>query len=206
MSQQNAKKIDSLPSEADLKRSREKLEDAIERFESNLLMDIRMYLKQFKLTHLLPHAEEFYSELKIRALRNAGNYDPECSAKAWLRQAAFYMVQHLYRDSKKQPHTTSISDAAQNFGFDGNIKQASESELLDYLQQKSVDQFLRENKLNADEILSVVSAEERKLLKMRFVKGLSSKEIAANYGISDNAADVRLSRAKNSLKREFLKQ
>ncbi len=205
MPEQNARKFDSSPSEDELKLSREKLEEALEQFEKNLLMDIRMYLKQFKLTHLLEQAEEFFSELKITALKNAGNYNPECSARAWLRQAAFYMVQRLYRDGKKQPNVTSISDAALNFGFDGSIENASESELFDYLEQKSVERFFRENQMKADEILSVVNEKDRKILRWSFVDGYSNKEIAAHLGIAENAADVRLSRARNRLKSEFLK-
>lgn len=205
MPEQNARKFDSSPSEDELKLSREKLEEALERFEKNLLMDIRMYLKQFKLTHLLEQADEFFSELKITALKNAGNYNPECSARAWLRQAAFYMVQRLYRDGKKQPNVTSISDAALNFGFDGNVENASESELFDYLEQKSIERFFRENQMKADEILSVVNEKDRKILRWSFVDGYSNKEIAAHLGIAENAADVRLSRARNRLKSEFLK-
>lgn len=205
MPEQNARKFDSSPSEDELKLSREKLEEALEQFEKNLLMDIRMYLKQFKLTHLLEQADEFFSELKITALKNAGNYNPECSARAWLRQAAFYMVQRLYRDGKKQPNVTSISDAALNFGFDGSIENASESELFDYLEQKSVERFFRENQMKADEILSVVNEKDRKILRWSFVDGYSNKEIAAHLGIAENAADVRLSRARNRLKSEFLK-
>lgn len=205
MPEQNAKKIDSSPSEADLKVSREKLEDAIEQFGKNLLMDIRMFLKQFKLPDSKEYAEEIFSEVKITALRNAGNYNPECSARAWLRQAAFYKIRHLYRDEKKQPPMTSIGDAAATFGFDGNVENASESELFDYLEQKSVERFFRENQLKADEILSVVKENDRKILRMSFIGGYSNREIAAHLGISEGAADVRLSRARNRLQREFLK-
>lgn len=205
MPDQTAKKIASSLSESDLKASREKLEEAIEQFKPNLLMDIRVYLRQLKLPHLLEYTEDFYSELKITALKNAGNYKPECSAKAWLRQAAFYMVQHLSRDEQKQPRTTPISDLAQSFGFDGSVENASESDLFDYLKQKSVDRFFSENQLKADEILSVVNTDDRKILRMRFVVGYNTKEIAAQLGISEGAANVRLSRAKNRLQREFLK-
>lgn len=206
MSEQNAKKIESSPSESDLKASREKLEDAIEQFKTNLLLDIRVYLKQFKLPDSKEHAEEILSEVKITALKNAGNYNPENSAKAWLRQAAFFMIQHLYRDGKKQPRTTSVSDAVLKFGFDGDVETASESELFDYLEQQSVERFFRENQLKAEEILSVVNEKDQKILRLSFINGYSNKEIAAYYGISENAADVRLSRARTNLRKEFLKQ
>lgn len=205
MPEQNARKIDSSPSDDELKLSRKKLEEAIEQFEDNLLMDIRMYLRNLKLPDSKQYAEEIFSVVKITALKNAGNYNPECSARAWLRKAAFYMVQRLYRDGKKQPKITSISDAALNFGFDGNVENASESELFDYLEQKSVERFLRENQMKADEILSVVNEKDRKILRWSFVDGYSNKEIAAHLGIAENAADVRLSRARNRLQREFLK-
>ena len=205
MPEQNAKKIESSPSAADLKTSREKLEAAIEQFKPNLMMDIRVYLKQFKLPHLLEYTEEFYSELQITALKNAGNYNPECSARAWLRQAAFFMVQHLSRDERKHPRITAVSDAALKFGFDGSVENASESELFDYLEQASVDRFYRENQLKADEILSVVNEKDQKILRLSFISGYSNREIAAHYGISEGAADVRLSRARNRLREEFLK-
>lgn len=206
MPELNAKKIESSPSESDLKASREKLEDAIEQYKTNLLLDIRVYLKQFKLPDSKEYAEEILSELKITALKNAGNYNPENSAKAWLRQAAFFLIQHLYRDGKKQPRTTSVSDAVLKFGFDGDVETASESELFDYLEQQSVERFFRENQLKAEEILSVVNEKDQKILRLSFINGYSNKEIAAYYGISENAADVRLSRARTNLRKEFLKQ
>jgi RNA polymerase sigma factor (sigma-70 family) len=206
MPQKKAEKIDCSLSEADLKLRRGKLENAIEEFEPNLVMDIRMYLKQFKLTHLLENTEDFWSEVKITALRNAENYNPECSAKAWLRQAAFHLVQHLYRDEKRRLPTASISEVAQELGFDRNIEKSSESELFDYLRQKSINGFFKENQLSAEEILSVVDEEDRRILRLRFVGGLSAKEIASHFGISEGAADVKLWRAKNRLRKGFLKQ
>lgn len=206
MPEQNAKKIESSPSESDLKASREKLEDAIEQFKTNLLMDIRVYLRKFKLPDSKEYAEEIFSEVKITALKNASNYNPENSAKAWLRQAAFFMIQHLYRDGKKQPRTTSVSDVVLKFGFEGDVENASESELFDYLEQRSVEKFFRENQLKAEEILSVVNEKDQKILRLSFINGYSNKEIAAHYGISENAADVRLSRARTNLRKEFLKQ
>lgn len=206
MPELNAKKIESSPSESDLKASREKLEDAIEQFKKNLLMDIRVYLRQFELFDLLDQAEDFWSELKVVAAKNAGNYNPENSARAWLRQAAFFMVQHLCRDQKKQPRTTSVSNAVLKFGFVGDVENASESELFDYLEQQSVERFFRENQLKAEEILSVVNEKDQKILRLSFISGYSNKEIAAHYGISEGAADVRLSRARTNLRKEFLKQ
>lgn len=206
MPEQNAKKIESSPSESDLKASREKLEDAIEQFKTNLLMDIRVYLKKFKLPDSKEHAEEILSEVKITALKNAGNYNPENSAKAWLRQAAFHKIQHLCRNQMKQPRTTSVSDAVLKFGFAGDVENASESELFDYLEKQSVERFFRENQLKAEEILSVVNEKDQKILRLSFINGYSNKEIAAYYGISENAAYVRLSRARNNLRKEFLKQ
>lgn len=206
MPELNVKKIDSSPSEADLKMRREKLEYAVEQFKPKLLMDIQAYLKHFRLFHLLEQAEDLWSELKITAIRNAGNYDPECSARAWLRQAAFYMIQRLSRDEKRTPQITQISEAALKFGFDGNADETSETELLDYLRQKSIDRFFKENQLKTDEILSVVDENDRRILRMSFVDGYSNREIAAHLGISEGAADVRLSRARNKLRKEFLKQ
>ncbi len=206
MPEQNAKKIESSPSESDLKASRKKLEEAIEQFKTNLLMDIRVYLRKFNLPDSKENVEEVFSEVKITALKNAGNYNPENSAKAWLRQAAFFMIQHLCRDQKKQPRTTSVSDAVLKFGFAGDVENASESELFDYLEKQSVERFFRENQLKAEEILSVVNEKDQKILRLSYIGGLNTKEIAAHYGISEGAADVRLSRARTNLRKEFLKQ
>lgn len=78
--------------------------------------------------------------------------------------------------------------------------------MFDYLEQKSVERFFRDNQLTTEEILSLVNEDERRILRLRFVGGLSTKGIASQFGISEAAADARLSRAKNKLRKEFLKQ
>lgn len=206
MQEEKVQRIEHSLSEAELYRRREKLEAAMVQFESNLLMDIRLYLKKFKLERLLDRAEGIWHEVVNTALKNASNYNPECSAKAWLRQAAFYAVQHLYRDMKKQVTTITIGEAAQHFGFVGDTEETSETELFDYLEQKNVKRFFKQEQFTADEILSLVNESASKILQMRFVEDLSTREIAANFGISEGAADVRLSRAKGRLRKEYLKQ
>ena len=205
MQERKVEKIDYSLSEVELNRRREKLEAAMVQFEPNLLMDIRLYLKRFKLEHLSGRAEGIWHEVVNTALRNANNYNPECSAKAWLRQAAFYAVQHLYRNVKKQIPTTAIGEAAQNFGFDGDTEETSETALFDYLEQRNVKRFFKQEQFTADEILSLIEESDGKILRMRFVEDLSTREIAAHFGISEGAAGVRLSRAKSRLRREYLK-
>ena len=205
MQKRKVEKMDYSLGETELNRRRESLEAAMIEFEQNLLMDIRLYLKQFKLEHLLGKAESIWHEVVGVALRNANNYNPECSAKAWLRGVAFNVVRHLKRDDKNQISLTSISETVGKCGFDGNVEETSETELFDYLEQRSVKCFFRQEQFTADEILSLVNENDGKILRMRFVEDLSTREIAAHFGISEGAADVRLSRAKNRLRREFLK-
>ena len=205
MHESKSKKSNASLNDVEITLRREKLEDAILRYGSNLLMDIRMYLKRFGLEHFLGQAEDIWSEIKVTALQNAGNYNPECSAKAWLRQAAFYTVLHLNRDEKKEITTFSISDVVQQLGFEDDVDQTNETELFDFLRQKSLNHLWGTNSFTFDDILSVVEKDDRKILELKFVEGLTAKEIAAHYGISEGAAEVRLHRAKNRLKREFLK-
>lgn len=205
MQKREVVKTDYSLGETELKRRRELLESAMIEFERNLLMDIRLYLKQFKLEHLSGKAESIWHEVVGTALQNANNYNPECSAKAWLRGVAFNVVRHLKRNDKNQIPLTSISDAVGKFGFDGNTEETSETELFDYLEQRGVKRFFRQEKFTADEILSVVNDGDSKILRMRFVEDLSTREIAVHFGISEGAADVRLSRAKNRLRKEFLR-
>lgn len=206
MQERIVEKTDYSLSEAELNRRRGKLESAMVQFESNLLMDIRLYLRKFNLGHLSGRAEGIWHEVVNTALRNANNYNPECSAKAWLRSVAFNAVRHLYRDAKKQIQTTAISEAGRHFGFDGDVEETSETGLFDYLEQKSVKRFFKKEQWTAEEILSVVGEDDRQILRLRFVEDLSTREIAAHFGISEGAADVRLSRAKSRLRREYLKQ
>ena len=165
-------------------------------------------MKQVKITIAIP---EFLSHLQVfngyvvPYNVYVDNYDPTCSAKAWLRQAAFFAVQHLNRNEKRQIQTPAISEIVKKYGYKENYDETLESELFDYLQRNQTKHFFND-KLNAEEILSVVNEEDRKILRFKYVFGYSTKEIAANLGISEGAADVRLSRAKKRLRKGYLEQ
>lgn len=58
----------------------------------------------------------------------------------------------------------------------------------------------------AEQLLGAVSAEDRILLTLKEVEGLSLKELEAVYGVNENALKVRLFRARQRVLRAFEKE
>ena len=191
--------------EREINLQRERVENAIIEFEKNFLKDIQVYLKQFNFEYSPERAQEIFCQAKITALKAARNYNPQCSARAWIRAVIFNEVRSFLRDEKTRVSLLSVSEAAQKYGFENLTEETSETDLFDYLNQQSAREFFR-GLPNADEILSLVNADDRRILHLRYVEGYSAREIAAHFGINEGAAEVRLSRAKNRLRKEFLKQ
>jgi len=55
----------------------------------------------------------------------------------------------------------------------------------------------------AEELLGLVSEPDRQVLRLAIVEGLSGRELAAQLGITEGAARVRLHRAKQQLRRTY---
>ena len=55
----------------------------------------------------------------------------------------------------------------------------------------------------ADELLSLVDEDHRRLLRLAFIEGLRGKSLAARMGISEGAAWARTSRSLSRLRRAY---
>lgn len=195
------------PDESEVNRNKEILNQALENNERELRFAIVSFLRKSNTRQISSQVDDIFQETAIEALRCPQNYNPDFSAKAWLRGIAFNVFRRRNRRrSLENKFLSPISETAQSFGFAKNTNETSETEMLDFLRQNDTANIFIASKLSADEILSLVNNDDREILRLRFVNGLSSREIAAHFGISEGTANVRLTRAKKRLQNEYLKQ
>jgi RNA polymerase sigma factor (sigma-70 family) len=132
-------------------------------------------------------AEEWVHETFIQLKQKAGTFQPEAELRPWLyRIARNICLQNL---RKKREFNWSDSLAARNplSFFDPNPSPASRAEA-------------RERNAQARELLARLSEEERTTVLLKFVEGLSRKEIAAAMDCSESSVKSRLYRAMKLLR------
>jgi RNA polymerase sigma factor (sigma-70 family) len=125
-------------------------------------------------------AEEIVQEAVVQALAKIDTYDSARPAVNWLLGFAINVIRQAQRD---QGHAAAIADNTP----------------LDRLEDL-VDRFHGQE---AQELLSLVSAPDQEVLRLAIIEELSGRELAAELGISEGAARVRLYRAKQQLRRAY---
>lgn len=148
-------------------------------------------------------AEDILNDVVETAFKIADKYDPSYPARPWLRQIAFNKV----REQRRKCYTDrakiiAISDVPQVRRAQSQASdQLSEDEMFGVI-ARSVD-APDSNSPTLDELLSLVSESDRQTLRLTFVDGLRGKELAAALGIREGAANTRLSRAIDRLRKAY---
>lgn len=146
------------------------------------------------------------------ALRSAAKFDPTRSAYSWLMGIAVNKLREMSRSLHKE--TKRIQVFADNEIEDskhGSLHKSDDSQ--DYTAEEIIDSVLycstnrslledQEQPLN--EILALVKESDRQILFLAIIDGLSGADLAAALGIREGAAYVRLARAKDRLRKEYL--
>lgn len=128
-------------------------------------------------------AEEITQDTFLTALRLAHGYRGDAPVFTWLCALARVRIVDFYRKSRRGKRVPremldEIDDAMR-----GDSKGTDPFEIVD-------------ESLLVDALMSVVSEHERDALLLRYVEGLSLKEVAAQLGRSEKSVDGLLDRAK----------
>lgn len=182
------------------------LGEVIEREQQVLLNGIAFQLRHFQLTDragLESLAKEVLQETVVQASKIAERYDPAGDALLWLRAIATKVI--LRRRSKKRREQSRLSlvGDTQPVRRAGIEAQSEEKmfELLSSLRGRATPS----QALSAEEILTLVEGDDRKILRLYYVEGWDSEELAAEFGTSVGAVHQRLCRARIKLRKAYLK-
>ena len=141
------------------------------------------------------------------ALRSAVKFDSNRSAYSWLIGIAVNKLREMRRALRYKSERTQVFDyqkfGALNGSEDGQDYTAEE--LIDSVLYRSTNRSLLEDQDQLlNEMLALVKESDRQILSLAIVDGLSGADLAAALVIREGAAYVRLARAKECLRKEYL--
>jgi RNA polymerase sigma factor (sigma-70 family) len=185
---------------------RRQLNEAIENDWQNFVGTIRVYVKKFGLAQnqvaIETLALEVLHETIITAHQIANKYELGRLARSWLWGIAIKHMQRRQRSLNiEQRHITPIAEmpevrqAMQQW----DSKPLSEDEMFAILYQDNM-QSNPISELTLNELLASVSPGDKEILTLAYVQDLRGKALAAELGISEGAANTRLSRALGRLR------
>ena len=143
-------------------------------------------------------------------LKGIDTFDPSRSVYAWLLGIANHKIVDLQRAHfKEYKRTLSIESGVPRPVSAPHQTGDPESQTLeDRLDAALYHSGQRDQLIDRspflEEMLSLVNADDRKLLTLVYVEGLDGVELAATLGIREGAAYVRVARARDRLRQKFL--
>ena len=175
------------------------LRAAIERDWPHLLTGVRIFVSRFGLVTdgatLEDTAREILHETIATGLAKSAKYNNQKQPLPWLLGIAINHIRHRRRAVGINSRVVLIADVRlPSKTPDTGSTRLSSDEMFDLLMRAASASF-RSNRLNANELLSLVKEEDRKILHLAFIEGLRGKALAAHLGISEGAALTRTSRA-----------
>lgn len=182
------------------------LGEAVEREQQELLNDIAFQLRRFRLTDgagLEALAEEVLQETVVQASKIAERYNPAGEALLWLSAIATRVI--LRRRSKKRREQSRFSLVGDSQPVRrAGIESQSEEKMFELLSRLR-GRVTPSQSLSAEEILSLVEGDDRKILRLYYIEGLDGEELAAEFGTSVGTMYQRLCRARIKLSQAYLK-
>jgi RNA polymerase sigma factor CnrH len=124
-------------------------------------------------------AEEILQEAVMQAFAKLDMYDPARPVVNWLLGFAINIIRQTRQRQSRE--AARIGETSFDMG-----------ELSDRLHSQA-----------AEELLGLVSEPDQQVLRLAIIEGLSGRELAAQLGITEGAARVRLYRAKQQLRRAY---
>ncbi len=147
--------------------------------------------------------EDLLQEVAADACRSLGSVDlAERDPFGWLCQIAQRRIIDAHRKffgAKKRDAAREVSINAPGSGGDSDGRQGMVDLLVASMTTASQAFSRDQRELKLLEALAALPEEQRDALRMRYVDGLPSKEIAARLGKSDGAVRVMLTRSLGKL-------
>ncbi len=128
-------------------------------------------------------AEELAHEVFVQAFLSLDKYQAKAPFLHWLRRIASHIGCRHIKELQKMRKHFSIE------GWDSPVEENNDS-----LDEHEVAKVLRE-------LLSILSPEDRMVLTLLYVEGLSVKEIATRMSWNAGMVKMRVFRAKNKIKK-----
>lgn len=196
---------------------RETVLKAIEENLPQLQGSIGVYVRKY---HLIMSGEtyqdvfnELLHETITAALQSADRLKPRQPVMAWLRVIAMNKAREMARSQKRMREwVESIGNAAKR-NQSGKVlpdkyqdmEKIPDEEKLDAILYRSSKRnlLMGEQLFSFKELIGLISEKDAQILTWSYLHNMSNIEIAAELGVSEGAANVRISRARNTLKKKY---
>lgn len=185
--------------DANLERKWRLLGEAVKGHEEELSAGIRVYIWRFGMAQnrasVKALTEEVLQDTTEIALRKLEEYDERRKPVPWLLGIALNVIRHRLRDDvRRQRVYPSSIEMPQARVPARRPKQSAGKPAFDPAVESDEEILL--SRMTADEVLSLVSENDRQVLRLAYIEGLTGKELAARLAISEGAVHTRLSRAR----------
>jgi RNA polymerase sigma-70 factor (ECF subfamily) len=181
---------------------RDLIKQAIEENAEKLARAIRIFVWKAGIQssdELNEISQEVLQETVVTALEIADRYDPDRSAHAWLVGIAVKHIQsHRRKQKRDNSRTVAIADYIKSPVEDMELSEAEMFDLLPIPQTNT-------DPVAINEILALVSEDDREILHLSFVGGMKAKDLAEHLGVSEGTAYMRLYRAVSRLRDAYSK-
>ena len=152
----------------------------------------RVYNLALRMTGNEEDALDISQETFLKAWRTMGKYRGECSLGSWLYRIASNLSIDLLRKNKRQQREKIVS--LEDNGEDGRTL-----ELPDLREEPQTILEREENRRAVWACLEKLPEEQRLILVLRDVNGLSYEEIGASMGLEMGTVKSRIFRAREKL-------
>ncbi len=160
---------------------------------------------------IIDMADELLHDTIETALRLAERFDSSRSAYSWLMGIAVNKLREMRRSVDHEKKRIQFFEDTDPHGGDpdqgskDDIENATADERIDAVLYHSTRRStLEDHTPKLKEMLDLVKENERQILMLAIVDGLSGTDLAAALGIREGAAYVRLARAKEHLREKYL--
>jgi RNA polymerase sigma factor (sigma-70 family) len=173
------------------------LEALIRRYSREMSYFIRIVLEG---VGTLQDAEECANDLFIAAWREIDSYDPaRASLRTWLTMRAKYIALDKRRQvQRRHAGVISLDGERKKSSGESNGSEVPALYLSDNSMEGLVEQQERREEL--DRALNELNALDRRLVLMRYFQLTPTEQICAETGLTRQAIDTRLWRARKALR------
>lgn len=187
-----------------MKDNADRLRQFLREHEAPLLVRMRHFVRSANLAHgadVQDAAVDLLADVTVQAIEHAGRFDGDRQPMAWILGIAANLVRQRQAAAARQFRRESfIRDLA-----GPGMGCLTDEELFDRVARVSAPgpQSDLEDQESVDSILSLVDADDREVLRLAILCGLSGAALASALGIRPGAARSRLHRALNRLRQAW---